>query len=52
MSVFNINFFYSSVEYQGFEFEGKKVFRGMDRRHPEITMMKKKFFQSCLKHIM
>lgn len=42
----------NSVEYQGFEFEGKKVFRGMDRRHPEITMMKKKFFQSCLKHIM
>lgn len=42
----------NSVEYQGFEFEGKQVFRGMDRRHPAITMMKKKFFQSCLKHIM
>jgi len=42
----------NSVAYQDFEFDGKKVFRGMDKRHPEITMMKKRFFQSCLKHIM
>jgi len=42
----------NSVSYQDFEYEGNKVFRGMDKRHPEITMMKKKFFQSCLRHIL
>ena len=47
-----VNFFFSSVSYQDFEYKGEKVFRNMDKRHPEITMMKKKFFQSCLKHIM
>jgi len=42
----------NSVAYKDFEFEGQKVFRNMAKQHPEITMMKKKFFQSCLKHIM
>merc|ERR1711915_8786 len=42
----------NSVAYQDFEYEGNKVFGGMDKRHPEITMMKKKFFQSCLRHIL
>jgi len=39
------------IEYKDFEFEGVKVFEGMDKRHPNIAFMKKKFFQSCLKHI-
>merc|ERR1712034_110565 len=42
----------SSIKYSDFEFEGKKVFEGMDPRHTELAFMKKKFFQSCLKHIM
>ena len=46
------NHYFSSVAYEDFEFEGQKVFRNMAKQHPEITMMKKKFFQSCLKHIM
>jgi len=39
----------SSIKYEDFEFEGKKVFSGMQEK--EITFMKKKFFQSCLNHI-
>jgi len=42
----------NSIKYSDFEFEGKKVFEGMDPRHTELAFMKKKFFQSCLKHIM
>lgn len=42
----------NSIQYEDFEFEGKKVFEGMDPRHTELTFMKKKFFQSCLKHIL
>ena len=37
--------------YKDFEFEGKKVFSGMGGDNKEITFMKKKFFQSCLNHI-
>jgi len=40
------------VTYSEFEFEGKKVFEGMDPKHTDLAFMKKKFFQSCLKHIM
>ena len=43
---------FSSIKYSDFEFEGKKVFEGMDPKHTELAFMKKKFFQSCLKHIM
>jgi len=42
----------NSVLYRDFEYEGKKVFEDMDPIHPEIAFMKKKFFQSCLKHIL
>jgi len=42
----------NSILYRDFEFEGKKVFEDMDPVHPEIAFMKKKFFQSCLKHIL
>lgn len=40
----------NSIKYEEFEFEGKKVFSGMTE-DTEITFMRKKFFQSCLKHI-
>ena len=43
---------FSSVLYRDFEYDGKKVFEDMDPIHPEIAFMKKKFFQSCLKHIL
>eukprot|EP00092_Neocalanus_flemingeri_P037729 GFUD01041077.1.p1 GENE.GFUD01041077.1~~GFUD01041077.1.p1 ORF type:complete len:299 (+),score=60.64 GFUD01041077.1:75-971(+) len=42
----------NSINYSEYEFEGKKVFEGMDPNHTELAFMKKKFFQSCLKHIM
>jgi len=42
----------NSVKYSEFEFQGEKVFEGMNPIHTELTFMKKKFFQSCLKHIM
>jgi len=42
----------NSIQYADYEFEGKKVFDGMDSNHTELAFMKKKFFQSCLKHIM
>lgn len=42
-----------SIKYADFEFEGQKVFAGMaDTEDKEITFMKKKFFQSSLKHIL
>jgi len=40
----------NSIKYEDFEYEGKKVFSGMTG-DTEITFMRKKFFQSCLKHI-
>jgi len=40
----------NSIKYADFEFEGKKVFAGMTE-DTEITFLRKKFFQSCLKHI-
>ena len=51
MIVFNSDYS-SSIKYADFEFEGKKVFEGMDPQDIEIAFMKKKFFQNCLKHIM
>lgn len=39
-----------TVKYADFEFEGKKVFAGVE--DTEVTFMKKKFFQSSLKHIL
>jgi len=42
----------NSILYKDFEYEGKKVFEDMDPIHQEIAFMKKKFFQSCLKHIL
>jgi len=41
----------NSIKYEDFEFEGKKIFSGMNGDNTEITFMRKKFFQSCLKHI-
>ena len=41
----------SSIKYEDFEFEGRKVFSGMAGDNKEVTFMKKKFFQSCLNHI-
>jgi len=42
----------NSILYRDFEYEGRKVFEDMDPIHQEIAFMKKKFFQSCLKHIL
>jgi len=41
----------NSISYEDFQFEGCKVFSGMDPQDTEITFLRKKFFQSCLKHI-
>merc|ERR1712186_149920 len=41
-----------SIKYDDFVFEGKKPFAGMKDGNSEITFMKKKFFQSSLKHIL
>ena len=43
---------FSSIVYRDFEYEGEKPFEEMNPVHPELAMMKKKFFQSCLKHIL
>ena len=40
-----------SIKYDDFVFDGKKPFAGMKDGNSEITFMKKKFFQSSLKHI-
>jgi hypothetical protein len=40
----------SAIKYADFEFQGEKVFAGV--KETEITFMKKKFFQSALKHIL
>jgi len=50
----------SSIRYADFEYEGRKIFEGIgsseadSQGNPdtEITFMKKKFFQSALKHIL
>merc|ERR1719500_308317 len=50
----------SSIRYADFEYEGKKIFEGIGSSEAdsegnldtEITFMKKKFFQSALKHIL
>jgi len=41
----------NSIKYEDFEFEGEKVFSGMGVENPEITFMRKKFFQSSLNYI-
>jgi len=41
-----------AIDYANFEFEGTKPFEGMPRPDTQITFMKKKFFQSALKHIL
>ena len=41
-----------SIKYDDFVFDGKKPFAGMKDGNSEITFMKKKFFQSSLKHIL
>lgn len=42
----------STIKYDDFTYEGEKVFAGMENGETEITFMKKKFFQSALKHIL
>jgi len=42
----------SSIKYADFTYEGEKVFEGLSKEDKEITFMKKKFFQSALKHIL
>jgi len=42
----------NSVTYRDFEYQGKKPFEEMGEVHTELAFMKKKFFQSCLKHIL
>jgi len=42
----------NSIKYDEFTYEGEKVFDGMEGEDTEITFMKKKFFQSSLKHIL
>jgi hypothetical protein len=37
--------------YKDYEFKGKKVFASI-KGDQGVTFMKKKFFQSCLKHIL
>lgn len=41
-----------SIKYADWTFEGEKVFAGMAGGNTEILYMKKKFFQSSLKHIL
>ena len=41
-----------AIDYANFEFEGTKPFEGMPHPDTQITFMKKKFFQSALKHIL
>ena len=41
-----------AIDYANFEFEGAKPFEGMPHPDTQITFMKKKFFQSALKHIL
>jgi len=41
-----------SIKYKDFTFEGKKVFADIEDGQTELTFMKKKFFQSSLKHIL
>eukprot|EP00092_Neocalanus_flemingeri_P095351 GFUD01121321.1.p1 GENE.GFUD01121321.1~~GFUD01121321.1.p1 ORF type:complete len:258 (+),score=73.42 GFUD01121321.1:71-844(+) len=41
----------NTIKYEDFEYEGKKIFNGLNGDNTEITFMRKKFFQSCLKHI-
>merc|ERR1711971_395590 len=41
-----------AIDYASFEFEGTKPFEGMPLPDTQITFMKKKFFQSALKHIL
>lgn len=42
---------YGSIKYEDFEYEGERVFQGLTE-DTEITYMRKKFFQSALKHIL
>ena len=42
----------SSIDYNSYEFYGEKVFQGLKSGDSEITFMRKKFFQSSLKHIL
>ena len=41
-----------SIKYADFQYKGEKVFEGLaDTKDTDITFMRKKFFQSALKHI-
>jgi len=42
----------STIKYKDFQYEGERVFQGLARTQQEITFLKKKFFQSSLKHIL
>merc|ERR1712181_152801 len=42
----------SAIDYNSFDFNGEKVFHGLKSGDTEITFMRKKFFQSSLKHIL
>ena len=42
----------STIDYNSFQFYGEKVFQGLKSGDSEITFMRKKFFQSSLKHIL
>lgn len=42
----------SAIDYNSFDFYGEKVFQGLKSGDSEITFMRKKFFQSSLKHIL
>ena len=41
-----------AIDYNSFEFYGEKVFQGLESGDSELTFMRKKFFQSSLKHIL
>jgi len=41
-----------TVQYADFEYQGKRVFAGMEGGDTGVTFMKKKFFQSSLTHIL
>jgi len=41
-----------SIKYADFTFKGERPFAGVDNGNSEITFMKKKFFQSSLRHIL
>ena len=41
-----------SIDYNTFSYQGERVFQGMLGEDTKITFMRKKFFQTAIKHIL